>query len=319
MRKFKQVLGVLTSVLLVFTLVACSNAEQVNGKNKGSKGKITRTSKKVKTKGVGQIRTIFYQTAYQGKKYNKEAQVYLPADFNNNEKHNILYLLHGSTEVRNGQSTLLKDGNFKQLFNKLNNNGRLKNTIVVFPTYYPSAKFVTSNNYQDNTLNRNFGKNELMNDLVPAVESHYRTYSNLKVNSSALQKSRAHRAFGGFSMGSITTWYVFQYDFPYFRYYLPFAGDSWTVTSDGGANAPRRTAQVLANEVRKYPNLKFKIMAGVGSGDGTSGSMEPQIDAMKNLPQFNNNNLQYYVQDGGTHSAPTFNKVINHYATQLFK
>lgn len=120
-------------------------------------------------------------------------------------------------------------------------------------------------------------------------------------------------------MGSITTRYVFQYDLPYFKYFVPMAGDSWTVTSDGGSAAPKRTAQVLANADKKNSNLSFKIFAGVGSGNGTSGSMEPQIRAMWNLPQFNRSNLEYYTQPGGNHDAPTMSRIINHYGKELFK
>lgn len=105
----------------------------------------------------------------------------------------------------------------------------------------------------------------------------------------------------------------------YFKYFVPMAGDSWTVTSDSGSAAPRRTAQVLANAAKKNSNLSFKIFAGVGSGDGTSESMEPQIRAMWNLPQFNRSNLEYYTQPGGNHDAPTMSRIINHYGKELFK
>lgn len=262
--------------------------------------------------------TIEYKTRYRNRIYNKKALVYLPSNYDSTRKHNVLYLLHGSTEVKNGNSTLYQDGNFKRTFDRLDRQGKLKNTIVVFPTYYPSQRQVSSDYYDDNPLNRRFAKGELMNDLVPALESKYRTFAK-STSKAALEKSRNHRAFGGFSMGSITTWYVFQYDLPYFRYFVPMAGDSWTVTSDGGSNAPKRTAQVLANAVKKHPDLKFKILAGVGSGDGTSASMRPQINAMWRLPEFNKNNLQYYVQPGGNHDAPTMSRIINHYGEQLFK
>lgn len=196
--------------------------------------------------------------------------------------------------------------------------GELKNTIVVFPTYYPGPKQVSNDYYDDNPLNRRFAKTELMHDLVPAVEKRYKTYAK-SVSKKNLEKSCDHRAFGGFSMGSITTWYVFQYDLPYFKYFVPMAGDSWTVTSDGGSSVPKRPAQVLANSAAKNSKYSFKIFAGVGSGDGTSDSMEPQIRAMWDLPQFNHKNLKYYTQPGGNHDAPTMSKIVNHYGKDLFK
>lgn len=301
---------VLFAILAAAILSGCSNNQTSNNNNKQNK-------LIVKNSDSSRTETINYQTTYHNRKYNKQAIVYLPKNYHAKEKHNVLYLLHGSTEVRNGRSTFYNDGNFKRVLDNLSDQNKLKDTIVVFPTYYPSSQQVSSDYYDDNPLNRRFAKTELMNDLVPAVEKRYQTYAE-NTSQTALEKSRNHRAFGGFSMGSITSWYVFQYDLPYFRYYLPMAGDSWTVTSDGGASEPRKTAQVLADEVKRYPKLKFKIMAGVGSGDGTSGSMTPQINAMWKLSEFNRTNLQYYTQPGGNHDAPTMARIVTHYADQLF-
>lgn len=157
-----------------------------------------------------------------------------------------------------------------------------------------------------------------MHDLVPAVEKQCKTYAK-SVSKKNLEKSRDHGAFGGFSMGSITSWYVFQYDLSYFKYFVPMGGDSWAVTSDGGSSVPQRTARVLANLVAKNSKYSFKIFAGMSSSDGTSGSMEPQIRAMWDLPQFSHKNLKYYVQPGGNHDAQTMSKIVNHYGKDWFK
>lgn len=263
---------------------------------------------------ASQTETIRYQTEYQERQYNKQALVYLPTDYTNSKKYNVVYLLHGSTE---SSQDFFRDGRFKQLLDRLNQNGRLKDTIVVFPTYYPNRKFVTSNYYQDNRLNRAFAQNELINDLVPAVEGHYSTYAE-GTSKAQLRKSRDHRAFGGFSMGSITTWYVFEYQLAYFSSFLPMAGDSWTVADDGGSTASMRTARRLAKTVQDNPNMSFEIFAGVGADDGTSGSMTPQINAMRRLPEFNRQNLKYYQAPNGTHNPQTIAQIFNHYANQIF-
>lgn len=310
--KKKRIATFLTSVIAAGAIVtACGNNSGQNSSDSSSAATTNSTN-------GSRTQKITYKTRYKGRTYNKRALVYLPANYNANQKHDVFYLLHGSTEVNNGVSQLYREGNFKRTLDNLNRSGRLKNTIVVFPTYYPSPRQVSSSYYDDNPLNRRFAKTELMNDLVPAVEKRYKTYAK-NTTKKQLQRSRNHRAFGGFSMGSITTWYVFQYDLPYFKYYMPMAGDSWTVTSDGGSSEPERIAQVLANSVRRNPNLKFKIMTGVGSNDGTSGSMEPQIRAMWRLPQFDRDNLEYYIQPGGGHDAPTMARIVNHYGNELFK
>ena len=42
-------------------------------------------------------------------------------------------------------------------------------------------------------------------DTIPAIESKYSTYAGKDTSVEGLQKSRDHRAFAGFSMGSFTT------------------------------------------------------------------------------------------------------------------
>lgn len=257
-------------------------------------------------------KTIKYQTTYKEKSYQKQATVYLPANYDKTKKHNIVYLMHGSTE--NGRN-FYEDGNFKNILDKLANEGTLKNTIVVFPTYYPSTSFVNSDYYKDRPLNKSFAKNELVNDLMPVVEQKYHTYA-ASTDDSGFKKSRNHRAFGGFSMGSITTWYVFENDLAYFHYFLPMAGDSWSIEPDGGALASKRTATRLSTVVK---DKSFAIMAAVGANDGTSGSMSPQIEAMWKLPEFNHQNLKYYLQKSGTHSPTSIGHQFKHYAKDIFK
>lgn len=236
----------------------------------------------------GQTETLSYQTTYKGKEYNKEALVYLPANFDQSKKYNEIYLVHGSTET---PRDFFNDGRFARVIDQLAQSGQLKNSIAIFATYYPSRRFVKSDYYADRPLNKAFAKNEFK-DLMKAVVKKYPTYAK-STSQSALEKSRAHRLFGGFSMGSITTWYAFQYDLPTVKYFLPVAGDAWNITSDGGASAPRKTAALLAKVVKKQ-DKSFKIMAGVGSADGTSASMDPQIRAMRKTSVFNKQNVQYY-------------------------
>jgi len=256
--------------------------------------------------------TINYRTTYQDKEYKKQATVYVPAKYDNKKKHNIIYLMHGSTE--SGRD-FYQDGNFKKILDKLNRVDKLKNTIVVFPTYYPNRSFVNSDYYRDRPLNKNFAKKELTKDLMPAVEKKYHTYAKTTDNE-GFKESRRHRAFGGFSMGSITTWYVFENNLKYFHDFLPMAGDSWTIKPDGGAVASKRTASRLAEST---DSRSFQILAAVGANDGTSGSMTPQIEAMWRLPEFNHQNLKYYTQKGGSHSPQSIGKQFEHYAGELFK
>ncbi|MEW2857602.1 alpha/beta hydrolase-fold protein [Lactiplantibacillus paraplantarum] len=262
---------------------------------------------------ASRVTQIKYQTRYWNKTYEKSATVYLPAKYRTSHKYNVLYLMHGSTE---GNRDFFDDGNFQKMLDQLSQNDVLRDTIVVFPTYYPDRSFVTNDYYSDYPLNQRFADNELIHDLVPAVEGRYSTFAN-GTSIAALKASRSHRAFGGFSMGAITTWAVFEHDLAYFKDFIPMAGDSWTVESDGGGVASARTAQVLASVTK--PELPFHIFAAVGQNDGTQSSMQPQLEAMWRLSAFNRQNLKWYVQPGGTHSPQSISKQFQHYAPQLFK
>lgn len=259
-----------------------------------------------------QVTQINYQTTYQHQTYQKTATIYLPAAYQANQRHNIIYMLHGSTE---SGAEFFATGHFKQILDQLSQQKELSATIVVFPTYYPSSAFVKNNYYADYPLTQQFATHELLSDLIPAVEGTYRTYAT-GTSKPALQASRAHRAFGGFSMGAITTWEVFEHDLAYFQDFMPLAGDSWTIESDGGATASTHTAQQLAEAVE--PTLPFKLLAGVGSNDGTRGSMQPQIEAMWRLSVFNQQNLQWTVQPGGQHTPQSIGQQFQHYASELF-
>lgn len=263
------------------------------------------------------MQEVHYQTSYQGKTYDKVAKVCLPKGYTNSQKYNVVYLIHGSSEVSNGASALMEEGRFPELVDRLNQREELTDTILVFPTYYPSSDFISPSFYDDDPLTENFAQNELVNDLIPAVEERYSTYAE-NTSEEALRNSRDHRAVGGFSMGGITTWYTFQYHLPYMRYFLPIAGQSWIVKPVGGTGTAGRNAQILARSVEEHPNLRFEVMAGCGAGDGTTYLMKAQIQSLRKLAQFNEQNMQYYTVAGG-HDAPTVARVFEHYAGHLFK
>lgn len=111
-----------------------------------------------------------------------------------------------------------EEGNFKSILDKLSETGKLTDTIVVFPTYYSNRSFVSSDYYKGRPLNNNLSQNELVKDLMPVVEKKYHTYVD-SITDKGFKESRNHRAFVGFSMGAITTWYVFENDLAYIIFY----------------------------------------------------------------------------------------------------
>lgn len=258
--------------------------------------------------------TVTYKIRYQGKTYSKKALVYVPANYDKQKQYDVLYFLHGSGD---SATAFYENSHYKQVLDKLAKQGKLKNTLVVFPTFYPSQAFVTGDYQKDDKLSRFFARTELMGALVPKVEAKYSTYAK-STTKKELQQTRAHRAIGGFSMGAITSWYVFEEQLPYFKTFVTLGGDSWVIQEDGGGTATKQTAKKLAQTPKKYPDLDFKILAGAGSRDPAAELLQKQIKEMKKYRGFNDTDLKYFELPGAHHTLEATVTLFEHYAKQIF-
>lgn len=174
----------------------------------------------------GTVREIKYQSkdyAGNGGDITKQAFVYLPYGYDEKDadtRYNILYLMHG---WGGHAGEYFEYANIKNIFDNMIANGDIEPLIVVSATFY-----------HDNS-DRDFGSsavalrvfhNDFENHLMQAVEGQFHTYAK-STSAEDLKASRDHRAFGGFSLGSVTTWLQFCYDYDYIRYFLPMSGSSW--------------------------------------------------------------------------------------------
>ena len=142
--------------------------------------------------------------------------------------------------------------------------------------------------------------NELVNDLIPAVEGTYSMYAE-DTTPEGIRQSRDHRAFCGFSMGSVATWRTFQYCLDEFRYFMPSSG---SLTTDG---------EYMSSLVRDSGHVwnDFFVFAASGTDDFAYSSFKAQIEAMAETDdgtfRFADNekegNLYFLEQEGGTHSG----------------
>ncbi len=178
----------------------------------------------------GTLVELYYNT-YESKTYEQKTQklekraiVYLPYGYSQDQKYNVFYLMHGGWS---DETTLLgtpdHPSSFKNVIDNAIADGKFDPLIIVCPTYNNQSSQDSANyTLAFNTLTVNY-HNELVNDLIPAVEGTYSTYAE-NTSSQAIKASRDHRAFGGFSMGSVTTWYTFMNCLDEFRYFLPMSG-----------------------------------------------------------------------------------------------
>jgi hypothetical protein len=178
----------------------------------------------------GTLADLYYDT-YESFSYNekseplqKHAVVYLPYGYSKDQQYDVFYLMHGGwgDETRT-LGTPQSPSAFKNVIDHAIAAGEMRPLIIVCPTYNNTNKngLDSANFSLAMQLTENY-HNELINDLIPAVEGTYSTYA-ASVGKDDLIASRDHRGFGGFSMGSVATWRTFQYGLDYFHYFLPMS------------------------------------------------------------------------------------------------
>ena len=254
----------------------------------------------------GTLNKLTYDTwesfSYEQKsnKITKEVWVYLPYGYTDEEEYNVFYLSHGGWS---NETTLMgTDDNPKSFKNVIDNaiqDGKIKPLIIVLPTYNNTSEN-DSGDYSLAIQLTNQFHNELVNDLIPAVESKYSTYAK-DITPQGLKESRDHRGFGGFSMGSVNTWNTFRYCLDYFRYFMPMSG---SYTTDG---------EYMADLVRQqgYSSQDFFIFAASGTDDFAYSAFKAQIMVMANnsggmfklAKNESEGNMSFLEREGYKHDA----------------
>lgn len=268
----------------------------------------------------GSIESLEYTTAnLTNSTDTKKLNVYLPYGYDASDaskKYNVLYLMHGGGE--NESLIFGGPGQNKELKKILDNmiaNGDIEPLIVVTPTFYGGKN--------DTALFHE----ELINKVVPLIETKYHTYA-ASASLADLKASREHRAFGGFSMGSVTTWYTYINCLDYFKYFMPLSGDCWVLGDKAGSDKAKLTAEYLAKVAKDagYKPQDYYIFAATGNLDIAYPNLYPQIEAMKQLKDnfiyssdITKGNFYFIVSDGGTHAWNWVNQYIYDILPDLFK
>lgn len=253
----------------------------------------------------GTLEDLYYDTyesmtyATHEKRLNKHAVVYLPYGYTEDKEYNVYYLMHGGwSNETNYLGTPKQPHELKNILDHAIEDGIIQPMIVVCPTYNNESESDSSDYSLALELTDNY-HNELVGDLIPAVEGRYSTFAS-ETTEEGIRLSRSHRAFGGFSMGSVATWRTFQYCLDYFRYFMPSSG---SLIVDG---------EYMASFVRDsgYEWDEFFIFAASGTDDFAYAAFKSQIEAMADVKDGTfriadneqEGNLYFLEQEGGTHS-----------------
>lgn len=251
------------------------------------------------------LQDLYYNTyesfSYDEKsqKLQKHAVVYLPYGYDESKKYPVFYLMHGgwSNEYTYLGSPDEPQG-MKHILDHGIANGEIQPMIVVCPTYNNTSPEDSGDYSLALRLTDNY-HNELINDLIPAVESKYSTYAE-DTTPEAIAASRDYRAFCGFSMGSMATWRIFEHSLDYFRYFMP---------SSGGPAASTETYEsVVKDSGHEWDD--FFIFAASGTNDFDYSGFKNGIDTMREsdsgLFRFADNEAEgnlYYLESDGNHSG----------------
>lgn len=342
----KQLIVSILTLLLCLGTVSCQGVElDVNtpeqnqennnpgnngGDNKGEDnggGNTTPTIEPFSIHYTDAVPSAYFQAAtqqgkierveYQSKDYTgsmaattKPAYVYLPYGYDPAKKYDIIYLLHGWTGVAQ-EYFLGRSGSGKTLLVNIIDNliqkGDTRPFIAVSPTWDTENQSADWGRSIDEIAAFH---SEWLNDLVPAVEGKYSTYAE-STDPAGIEASRDHRIFGGFSLGSVTTWWAFEHNFNHIKYFIPISGSSWHFGTYGGANRPKETAEFLAGLVSKSKYKDdFYVYVGNGTNDAVYSQPHNQSMAMAEIPEvFNSFNFSYHMKEGGHHD---FNAVWEH-------
>lgn len=294
----------------------------------------------------GRIERVEYEAPdYQGKTWTKYANVYLPYGYDEKKPYNILYLIHGGG---GNADAWLDCSQIKNVFDQAFAEGLCDPFIAVFPCFYswiPSQHRTRGIDAEaENKQVRNFQK-ELEECVIPAVERRFHTFAELNAEGGGhtlandaqheretlkgtLQRSRRHRAIGGFSMGGCTTWWAFTEHLDIFGTFLPLSGDCWAVAPKGGADYSKETAQLLADTVKKYGFDKddFKLLIATGDKDIAVHNLTPQVEAMKQLTdvfdyrdEVGSGNMNYVIKEDAVHAYEEVYHHVWNYLPYIFE
>lgn len=205
----------------------------------------------------GTVVRLDYTTTAYGAEQPGWVNVYLPYGYDENgtERYNVIYFLHGTNET---QDSFIGDEKAKNALDNMIEVGVTAPFIMVFPTYYYD--------YETRSIDMEaFSTKEMRNDIMPAVESAYRTYAET-ADEAGFIASRDHRAFSGFSRGCYACWHQLFHSLDYAKWYMPFSGNISSATEMGLDMPVEEQMQLLKDALNAQADFKdsFFIYAACG-------------------------------------------------------
>ncbi len=245
----------------------------------------------------GQVRSIYYWS--ESSKSWRHAMVYTPAEYDQKKmqkkRYPVLYLQHGMGEDETGWT---KQGHMQHIMDNAIASGKAVPMIVVMESgdiKAPPSNFGGRQGVNDygNTFYP-----VLLNDLIPYIDSNFRTLTD-----------REHRAMAGLSWGGHQTFDVVLTNLDKFSYMGTFSGAIF--------NLDVKTAYdgVFANAEEFNKKIHYLFMSS-----GTEG-MDKMFRTADTVKQLNELGIPavYSESKGTAHEWLTWRRGLNEFIPHLFK
>ena len=260
----------------------------------GSEGDYYRPQAGVPT---GEVRSFYYYA--ESTKEWRHAMVYTPAEYdlkkNAKKRYPVLYLQHGMGEDETGWS---KQGRMQHIMDNAIAKGKAVPMIVVMESGDIKAPFQGGDNRQGMSTYGNSFYKVLLNDLIPAIESKFRAYTD-----------REHRAMAGLSWGGHQTFDVVLTNLDKFSYMGTFSGAIFGLDLKTAYNGVFTNPEAFNRQI----HCLF-MMSGTEGMDKMFGTkkMVEDLNAM-------GINAHYYESTGTDHEWLTWRRGLNQFIPYLFK
>ena len=270
----------------------------------------------VKNVPHGEVRMKWYFSKTTGEW--RRSFVYTPPgyDTNVNTRYPVLILQHGAGENETGWT---KQGRANFILDNLIADGKAKPMIIVMDRGYatragtqPVKTFAPGAKPQDfHEAFSAFG-DVVINDLIPAIDSSYRTIPD-----------KEHRAMAGLSMGGMQTLFIAPHHLDKFAYIGSFSGPVIP-----GINAPKQQSGVGPSIDSKTVfdgafadpsaiNKQLKLLwLGVGSEEK---QFLPGIKGAADALKASGVKLVFFESPGTAHEWQTWRRDLRDFAPRLFQ
>lgn len=243
----------------------------------------------------GQVRSCSYYAASQGA--FRRAMVYTPAEYekNSRKRYPVLYLQHGMGENETGWSN---QGYMQHIMDNMIASGKCLPMIVVMESGDVEAPFRPRAGKDVNEERNQYGASfygVILNDLIPMIDSRFRTIAD-----------RKHRAMAGLSWGGHQTFNTVLPNLDKFSALGTFSGALFNVDLKTCFDG------VFADAAKFNRTVDYFFM---GCGSEENFGTAAMVAGLKDMGI----DVDYYMSQGTGHEWLTWRRCLKEFVPNLFR